>query len=140
MYGHLGLLFSVTIYATLSPTAFTSPDNPGPFAPPAVGTAPQIAAAKDVWYDTKFTFRLYQATGKALVAQVVDAVDATYLASLRNVNTSRCGDSIRLLTQHLYSIYGRITPQQVKTRKLELYNLPFDVSLPVDSILMPLTT
>ena len=110
MYGNLGLLLSVTRYATLLPTAFTNPGNPGPFAPSALGTAPQIAAAKDVWYDTKFIFELCQATEKSLIAQVVDAVDATYLAALLNVNTSRYGDSIRLLTQHLYSTYGRITP------------------------------
>ena len=134
MYGHLGLLLSATRYATLSETAFVTPVNPGPFNPPAQGTGPQIEAAKDVWRDTKFTFELCQTTEKALIAQVVDAIDATYLAALRNVNTSQYGDSIHALTQHLYTTYGRITPQQVKSRELELYNLPFDISLPVDSI------
>ena len=58
MYCHLGLLISATRYATLSPTAFANPGNPGPFAPPAEGTRPQIAAAKDIWYDIKFTSEL----------------------------------------------------------------------------------
>ena len=102
MYGYLSLLISATRYATLSVTAFDSPGNLGPFDPPAEGTGPQIAAAKDVWHDTKSTFELCQATEKALIAQVVDAVDATYLAALRNVNTSRYGDSICALTEHLY--------------------------------------
>ena len=102
MYGYLSLLISATRYATLSVTAFDSPGNLGPFDPPAEGTGPQIAAAKDVWHNTKSTFELCQATEKALIAQVVDAVDATYLAALRNVNTSRYGDSICALTEHLY--------------------------------------
>ena len=102
MYGHLGLIISATRYATLSVTSFDSPGNLGPFDPPAEGTGPQIAAAKDVWHDTIFTFELCQATEKALIAQVVDAVDATYLAALSNVNTSRYGDIICALTEHLY--------------------------------------
>ena len=134
MYGHLGLLLSATRYATLSATAFVTPLNPGPFDPPVLGTGPQIEAAKDVWREGKFTFELCQATEKAIIAKVVDAVDATYLAALQNVNTSRYGDSILALTQHLYSTYGRITPQQVKSRDMELYNMPFDLSFPFDSI------
>ena len=118
MYGHIGMLLSATRYATLSATTFVTPLNPGPFNPPVLGTGPQIKAANYFWRDSKFTFELCQATEKALFAQVVDAVDATYLAALRNVNTSRYGDSILALTQHLYSTYGRITPQQVKSRKM----------------------
>ena len=89
MYGHLGLLLSATRYATLSATAFVTTLNPGPFDPPVLGTGPQIEAAKDVWREGKFTFELCQSTEKALIAKVVDAVDATYLAALQNVNTSR---------------------------------------------------
>ena len=135
MYGHLSLLLSDIIYATFSATSFVSSTNPDTFNPPAQGTGSHIEAAKDVWCDTKFTFELCQATEKALISQVVDAVDATYLTAFRNVNTSRYGDIILSLTQHLYSTYGRITPQQVKSRKLELYNIPFNLSLPFDSIL-----
>ena len=102
MYGHLGLLISDTRYATLLATASVNPVNSGPFNPPAQGTGAQIEAAKYVWLDKKFTFELCQATEKALIPQVVDTVDATYLEASRNVNTSRYGDSIRSLTQHLY--------------------------------------
>ena len=84
MYGHLGLLLSAQRYATLSATAFVIPINPGPFNPPALGTGPQIEAAKEVWRDTKFTFELCQTTEKALIAQVVDAVDATLLEGDRS--------------------------------------------------------
>jgi hypothetical protein len=47
-YGHLGLILSVDRYATLANTIpWVSPPNPGPFAPPANGTGPQLEAAKD---------------------------------------------------------------------------------------------
>ena len=100
-FGHLGLLLSATIYATLSATTFVTNINPGPFDPPALGTCSHIEAAKYVWRDTKFTFELCQATEKALIAQVVDAVNTTYLTALRNVNTSRYGYSILALTQYI---------------------------------------
>ena len=95
------MLLSATQYATISATAFVTPLIPGLFDLTVLGTGPQIKAAKYFWRDSKFTFELYQATGKALIDQVVDAVYATYLAALKNVNTSRYGDSILALTQHL---------------------------------------
>ena len=95
MFGHLGLLLSDIRYTTLSATAFVRLTNTDPFNPPAQGTGAHIEAAKDVWWDTKFTFELCQATEQALIAQVFNAVDATYLTALRNVNTSRYGNIIR---------------------------------------------
>ena len=58
----------------------------------------------------------------------------TCLTALSNVNTSCFGNIICSLTKHLYSTYGQINPQEVKYRKLELYNVTFDLSLPVDYI------
>jgi hypothetical protein len=81
--GHLGLLLSNARYTALpNSLPWVAPGNPGPFAPPAVGsTGPQIVdAAKDVWKDLKQTFELCQATEKALiVAQVVETIDPIYL-------------------------------------------------------------
>ena len=95
MYSHLGYLLYDIRYATLSATVSVSPTNPDPFNPPAQGTGAHIEASKDVWWDSKFTFELCQATEKALTTQVVHAVDASYLAALCNVNTSSCGKIIR---------------------------------------------
>ena len=133
-FGHLGLLLSPARYATILATPYAHPGNPGVFNPPPQGTGPQIEAAQDVWRNAHLTFKTTQATEKALMAQVVDAIDATYLAALRNSNTSCYGDSIRALTDHLFATYGRISPQQVKTRELEIFNIPYDLSQPVDVI------
>ena len=134
LYGHHSLLFSPVRYATLSQTPFVKPVNPGPFAPPVHGTGPQINAAKDIWSNTSCTFGLCQVTKWALIAQVVDAINSTYLAALWNSNTSRYGDCIHNLTKHLFMAYGHITPQQVKSWELKLFNLPIDLSLPVGTI------
>ena len=107
MYDHLRLLLSATRYATLLARYLVNPVNPVSFHPPAQGTGAQIESAKDVWRDTKLTFELCQATENVIIAQVVDAADATYFAALRNADTSRYGNSIRSPTQHFYSLHLR---------------------------------
>src|SRR5687768_1469748 len=119
MYGHLGLLISATQNATLLQILFTSPVNLGLFNPSAAGTGLQIKTAKEIWHEAKFTFKLRQTTAEALIAQAIDASDATYLAALQNANTSCYGNSIYTLVNHLFKTYGCFTPQQVKTRELE---------------------
>jgi hypothetical protein len=134
-HGHLGLLLSEARYTALANTApFANPGNPGPFAPPAAGTGPQIEAAKEVWKELQQTFTLSQATEKALIAQVVEAIDPIYLRALLNRATGQYSSSIRTLILHLFTTYGRITPQQVKTKEMELLNMHYDISQPVDNV------
>ena len=74
-YSHLGLIVAANKYATLANTIpWVTPDHPGPFTPPASGTAAQIDAAKDVWRDLKFSIDIAHATSKALFAQVVESI------------------------------------------------------------------
>ena len=133
-YGHLGLLLTATQFATLSTTPFESPINPGPFAPPDKGTEAQINAARDVWKEKHYTFHLNQAVEKALIAQVVSAVEPQYLAAVCNRQTGRYGSNVLAVLQHLFTTYGHITPQQLKTREMEICNMHFHMALPVDAI------
>jgi len=50
-------------------------------------------------------FHLCQAVERALISQVVAAVESTYLAALRNKNTGQYGDSILKILQHLSTTY-----------------------------------
>jgi hypothetical protein len=134
-HGHLGLLLSDARYTALAHAApFISPGNPGPFVPPAAGTGPQIEAAKDVWKQLQQTFELCQATEKALIAQIVEMVDPIYIRALLNRATGQYSSSIRELIDHLFTTYGRITPQQVKAKETELLNMHYDISQPVDHV------
>jgi hypothetical protein len=134
-HGHLGLLISPLRYAALVHTEpWVSPVNPGPFVPPAGGTGPQIEAAKDVWRELKQTFELCQATEKALVAQIVESIDPIYIRALLNRATGQYSTSILAVVLHLFTTYGKITPQQVKGKEMELYNMHYDISQPVDTV------
>jgi hypothetical protein len=134
-HGHLGLLLSTARYLTV-PLAFPwiTPGNPGPFAPPDAGTGPQIEAARDVWRGLKQAFDICQATDKALVAQLVDAIDPIYLRAMLNRATGQYSGSIRAIVQQLFQTYGKVTPQQVKSKEMELYAMHFDISEPVDTV------
>lgn len=140
LYGHLGLIVSRSKYAALPLSIpWTTPISLGAFKAPitTTGKAPtaaQIDAAKDEWKEHKATFELYQATEKALIAQVVEAIDPIYLRALLNRTTGQYANNIRDVIKHLFTTYGKITPQQVKTAELNVYNMQYDISQPVDVV------
>jgi hypothetical protein len=135
LYGHLGLLLSDAKYATLANTVpWVTPVNPGPFTPPAAGTAAQIEAARDVWRELKQEFLICQATDKALIALLVDAIDPIYLRAMLNRATGQYTGSIRDIMVQLFRTHGKITPQQVKAKEMEIYNMHYDISQPVDTV------
>jgi hypothetical protein len=135
LHGHLGLLLSDARYITLPHAIlWTTPGNPGPFVPPAAGTAAQIEAEKDVWSGRKQTFEICQATDKALIAQLVEAIDPIYLRAMLNRATGQYSGSIRAVLHQLFQTYGKVTPQQIKAKEMELYNMHYDISQPVDTV------
>ena len=134
LHGHLGLLLSDVRYQTLSTTAFVAPPNPGLFAPPVTGTAAQLEATKDVWKDSKMIFEISQATSKALIAQLIESIDSIYIRALLNRNTGQYSDNVIAIITHLFSTYGHITPQQVKAREINVYNMHHDISMLVDVV------
>ena len=133
--GHLGLLLSDAVYGPLANNVlFVTPVHPGPFVPPVGGTGPQIDAAKDVWKDLCSTFQICHATEQALIAQVVEIIDPSYLRAILNTATGRYADNIRALLQHLFDTYGKVTPQQVMSKEQDLLAMHYDLSHPVDII------
>ena len=73
--GHLTLCVSPEVYATLSPTAFPAPQNPGPVFNPPAGTGAVIAAAERLYNERCRQYNLYSNTDKALKRQLLDSVD-----------------------------------------------------------------
>ena len=136
LYGHLGMLLSDLKYNVLpNATPWVTPGHPGPFAPPAgAPTGAQIEAAKDVWRERQYTFELYQATEKALIAQIVEAIDPAYIRPLLNRATLQYTKGITAIMTHLYDTHGRITPQLVIAKEQALCNMVYSIIMPVDDI------
>jgi hypothetical protein len=134
--GHLGMILSAARYATLQGTVpWVQPVNPGAFLPPVpAGTAAQIEAARDVWREANQAFALGQATEKALVAQIVESIDPIYIRALLNRTTGQFATNIRAVMTHLFTTYGKITPQQVTAKQQALYSMHYDITQPVDTV------
>jgi hypothetical protein len=135
LYGHLGLVVSDQKYATLANTSpWVTPVHPGDYTPPATGTSALLAADKDVWRAAHKIFDLCQATEKALIAQVVESIDSTYLRALLDRTTGQYATNLRDVLSHLFATHGRITPQQICDKQNAISNMAFDISMPVDTV------
>jgi hypothetical protein len=134
-YGHLGLVLSDQRYAALpNSLPWVTPVNPGIFAPPAGATGPQIEAARDVWRQRLRTYELFQATEKALIAQVVEAIDTIYLRAKWNRATGQYTGSISAILLHLFTTYGKITPMDVQVKEQAVSNMAYAIMQPVDVV------
>jgi hypothetical protein len=93
-----------------------------------------IEATKDVWCVRQQTFELSQATKKALVAWIVEALDPIYLRALLNRTTGQYSTTMRAVMLHLFATYGKITPQQVKAKEVSILNTLYSIVLPVHTV------
>jgi hypothetical protein len=135
-HGHLGLLLSDARCIITLPHAipWATPGDPGPFVPPVAGTGPQIEVARDVWRGLKQDFELCQATDKALVAQLVKAIDPICLRAMLNHATGQCSGSVRAVLQQSFHTCSKVTPQQIKAKEMELHHKNYNISQPVDTV------
>ncbi len=51
-----------------------------------------------------------------------------------NRATGQHAGDIRAMLVHLFSTHGKVTPQQVKAKEMEIYNMHHDISQPVDTV------
>ena len=114
-----------TIRLTNQPRALASPDK---------ATKAHIIAARQVLKKKHYTFHLNEAVEIAPIVQVVSAVEPQDLIAVCNRHTGHCGSNVLTVLQHLFTMYGHITPQQLNTRELEICNMHFHMALPVDAI------
>ena len=72
---------------------------------------------------------------KALLQQIVQAVDDSYLKSLRHPLTNTL-DHLNMyeILNHLFCTYRQITPKQLATMEEQVKQMAFDPSTPVDNI------
>jgi hypothetical protein len=133
-HGHLALVLSPTQYATITAQPFVRPAFPGPLAIPAGTTAPMATVMKEAHQEEVRLFREVQGVGKALIQQIVQAVDAPYLSSLRDRTSNSLRGSVYEILTHLQSVYGRVSPQMIEDRDNELRNMVYNTQYPIDIV------
>jgi hypothetical protein len=130
-HGHVGLIMTPILYATLANTAYIPPNDPGA-TPNPIGTT--TVAREIIRLDHKEERRIYdnhQNMDDALKSQVIDTINDTYLCELRNKYTGYMGVSTRDLIDHLLDCYGKITPADIKECNSRMNN-PINSTQPID--------
>ena len=131
-HGHIGLLMTPALYATLSPSPYESPDDPGPTPNHTARATTEQRETNRIQH--KEERRLYDNNNNmddAIKSQIIDSVDDTYLCELRNKYTGYMGVSSRDLIDHLLDRYGKITPADIEECKTRM-TTPMDSSQPID--------
>jgi hypothetical protein len=132
-HGHIGILMSVPLYATLSATNYIDPTDPGATPHfPARATDAARDTIRHAHTEKRRVFENHNNMDDALKAQVIDSVEDTYLCELRNKYTGYLGISTRDLCDHLLDRYGKITPADIETCKQRM-NEPMDATQPIDA-------
>ena len=131
-HGHIGLIMTPTLYATLTETPYNEPNDPGvlPFIPPG-----STAAARELinlqYKEERRIYDQHTNMDDALKSQIIDSIQETYINALRNKYTGYLGVTTRDLIDHLLDRYGKITPADIEDCKQRL-QAPLDSTQPID--------
>jgi hypothetical protein len=133
-HGHLALVLNDDQYQLITNQAFVRPDHPGLLQIADNTTAPMIAAKKDAHHEKLRLFREVQGVEKALIQQIVKAIEAPYLAALRDRSSNTLRGTICNIIEHLQKVYGRVSPQMLEDREQELRDMPYNAKYPIDMV------
>ena len=133
-HGHLGLILTPVQYALLSPIPFTRPTFPVSLVIPAGTTSIQATSLRDTHAEAVRVFREVTGVEKALIQQLVIAIDGPYLVALRNRHTNSITGPIAVILKHLQENYGKITPQVLQEKDDALMRMSYNPQEPIDVI------
>ena len=131
-HGHIGLVMSNILYATISAVPYSNPIDPGP--EPLFPNNASTATKENRRTQHKEQRRIYTNhtdMDDALKGQIIDTVHETYLCEMRNKYTGYLGISTRDLLDHLLDRYGKITAADIEACKQRM-NEPLDATQPID--------
>jgi methyl-accepting chemotaxis protein len=134
-HGHLALVLSDAQYAILTPQAFVRPLFPGSLLTIPVGTtAPMATVMKEAHQEAIRIFREVQGVEKALIQQIVQAVEPNYLSAIRDRASNSLRGTVYEILSHLQDSYGRVSPQMLADRDQELQSMVYNTQHPIDTV------
>jgi hypothetical protein len=134
LQGHLGLVCNATTYNRVSPgVPFNRPILP--VLPDLTqATAPQIAAARQLYADNIATFQACNLVERTIIQQINTALDEDCLADLIDDDTGLLVGTIPQILQSLFDTYGAITPQSLATAKAKVEASTYNHARPIVNI------
>ena len=131
-HGHIGLIMTPALYATLTATPYLAPIDPGIL--PNIPNRSTAESREQIIREHKEERRVYDnntTMDDALKGQIIDTIEDTYLCELRNKYTGYLGVNTRDLLDHLIDRYGKITPADLEANKMRM-NEPIDATQTID--------
>ena len=111
-HGHLGLVLSPEEYALVSDTPYEFPEHPGTFNL-ARNTAHEVAITqREAHYERLRVFREAVEVQKALVKQIVAAIDDEFVEELKDESTNDISYSIPEILSYLFEHFAKALNQQ----------------------------
>ena len=132
LHGHLAMLLSDADYIARTGVAFVVPVHPGP-PPPPIGTAAGIAVAIRQYTDALADVTLYNNLSAALTAQILTAVNASFLSALEDPDFGFSDVTPHAMLTHLRAEYGTLTPEELEKNRSALSD-PWNFDDPIEDI------
>ena len=129
-HGHLGLVLSPEEYALVSDTPYVAPEHPGNFEL-ARNTAHEVAITqREAYYENLRVFRESVEVHKALVKQIVAAIDDEFLEELKDDETNDISKSIPEILSYLFENFAEVSSADVKREEEKIKNYYWDINTP----------
>jgi cell division septum initiation protein DivIVA len=131
-HGHIGIIMTTPLYATLTATPYIAPIDPGaiPNIPPGASSANRDII-RTAHTEARRIFDNHTNMDDALKSQVIDTINDTYICEMRNKYTGYLGITTRDLLDHILDRYGKITPADIEECKRKMIE-PIDSTQPID--------
>jgi hypothetical protein len=133
-HGHLGLVISPNAYAFLADIPYVRPGHPAPLDVPVAATRHQQDLLERTYKEALRLFHEVRGVERALMQQIVSAVEPQYLTAMRNRTTGQFNVTIFQLLHNLLTVYGKITPSQLLQLEQETKTFTYDPVTPVDVV------
>ena len=133
-HGHLGLLMTNQQYTLIVNTPYVRPVHPGTFVLAGGEKRVQVDALQRTHDEIIRVFHEVRGVEQALIQQIVAAVDACYIISIRDRNTGQFTGNVLQILQYLQNTYGTISPSQLAVFQKEGTEMHYDPVTPVDNI------
>jgi len=135
-WGHMGLVCSPTIYATMdASTPYIHPVNPGPFQVQGINLGPaEVTEQKAAWDEKTRLYREVNGVERNLKQQIVSAMDRKYLRALQTPGTKKINKTIPQILSYLFDCYGTISPKDLSDMKKVVTDYDLDPGEPVDTL------
>ena len=112
-HGYLVLVVRPNAYDLLNNTPFVRQVHPGNLSIHIVATCHTQEELKRQYDENLWIFHETRGVERALIHQLVLAVEANYITAMRNSTTGKFTGNLFMLIQYLIVMYGKISPSQL---------------------------